>query len=57
MQNDTPLIEQNHFSTRLLDWFDLHGRKTLPWQNPITHYRVWISEIMLQQTQVATVID
>ncbi len=41
---------------RLLDWFDRHGRKDLPWQNPITPYRVWVSEIMLQQTQVATVI-
>jgi len=44
------------FSERVLDWFDQHGRKDLPWQHPITPYRVWISEIMLQQTQVATVI-
>lgn len=44
------------FSHRLLRWFDQHGRKHLPWQNPITPYRVWISEIMLQQTQVETVI-
>ncbi|BCX81069.1 A/G-specific adenine glycosylase [Methylomarinovum caldicuralii] len=44
------------FATRLLDWFDRHGRKDLPWQHPRTPYRVWISEIMLQQTQVATVI-
>ena len=44
------------FSQRLLRWFDQHGRKHLPWQNPITPYRVWISEIMLQQTQVETVI-
>lgn len=44
------------FSQRLLCWFDQHGRKHLPWQNPITPYRVWISEIMLQQTQVETVI-
>lgn len=44
------------FSHRLLRWFDEHGRKHLPWQNPITPYRVWISEIMLQQTQVDTVI-
>jgi len=43
-------------STRLLKWFDRHGRKNLPWQNPITPYRVWVSEIMLQQTQVDTVI-
>ena len=41
---------------RLLAWHDEHGRKHLPWQQEITAYRVWISEIMLQQTQVATVI-
>ena len=44
------------FSSRLLDWFDRHGRHDLPWQHPRTPYRVWLSEIMLQQTQVATVI-
>ena len=44
------------FSERVLDWFDQYGRKDLPWQHPITPYRVWVSEIMLQQTQVATVI-
>ncbi|MGV6859922.1 MAG: A/G-specific adenine glycosylase [bacterium] len=43
-------------SSRVLDWFDAHGRKHLPWQEDITPYRVWVSEIMLQQTQVATVI-
>lgn len=40
----------------LLAWFDRAGRKHLPWQQDPTSYRVWISEIMLQQTQVATVI-
>lgn len=44
------------FAERLLDWWDQHGRKGLPWQHPRTPYRVWVSEIMLQQTQVATVI-
>ena len=44
------------FQQRLLEWFDRHGRKDLPWQQAISPYRVWISEIMLQQTQVATVI-
>jgi len=43
-------------SNKLLKWFDQHGRKNLPWQIDKTPYRVWISEIMLQQTQVATVI-
>ncbi|MFK8052650.1 MAG: A/G-specific adenine glycosylase [Woeseiaceae bacterium] len=42
---------------RVLDWFDEHGRKDLPWQHGKTRYRVWVSEIMLQQTQVASVID
>jgi A/G-specific adenine glycosylase len=40
----------------LLAWFDTHGRKSLPWQRDPTPYRVWVSEVMLQQTQVATVI-
>jgi len=41
---------------RLLRWYDRHGRKDLPWQQARTPYRVWLSEVMLQQTQVATVI-
>ena len=44
------------FSIAVLRWFDQHGRKHLPWQQSISAYRVWLSEIMLQQTQVATVI-
>lgn len=44
------------FSSRVLDWFDQYGRKDLPWQQDINPYRVWVSEIMLQQTQVKTVI-
>ena len=44
------------FAAAVLDWYDLHGRKDLPWQTERTPYRVWVSEIMLQQTQVATVI-
>ena len=44
------------FAHALLAWFDLSGRKHLPWQQQISPYRVWVSEIMLQQTQVATVI-
>jgi len=49
------------FSNRVLAWFEKHGRKGLPWQKGLSNkknapYRVWISEIMLQQTQVATVI-
>ncbi|NNL12018.1 MAG: A/G-specific adenine glycosylase [Pseudomonadales bacterium] len=48
--------QASNFATRLLQWFDAHGRKDLPWQQNINAYRVWVSEIMLQQTQVATVI-
>jgi A/G-specific adenine glycosylase len=43
------------FSERVLAWYDQLGRKDLPWQREVTGYRVWVSEIMLQQTQVATV--
>ena len=44
------------FALRLLAWFDGHGRKDLPWQRDPSPYRVWVSEVMLQQTQVQTVI-
>lgn len=44
------------FADLLLEWFDTHGRHDLPWQRDISAYAVWVSEIMLQQTQVATVI-
>jgi A/G-specific adenine glycosylase len=45
-----------HFADTLIDWHARHGRHDLPWQQQRTAYRVWVSEIMLQQTQVATVI-
>ncbi|WP_295804146.1 A/G-specific adenine glycosylase [uncultured Microbulbifer sp.] len=44
------------FQQALLAWFDQHGRHDLPWQQNINPYRVWVSEIMLQQTQVTAVI-
>ena len=44
------------FSDQLLAWFDIYGRHDLPWQQEPDPYHVWLSEIMLQQTQVATVI-
>jgi A/G-specific adenine glycosylase len=44
------------FARTLIDWHQRHGRHDLPWQHRKTPYRVWVSEIMLQQTQVATVI-
>ena len=43
-------------SSSLLKWFKIHGRHDLPWQKNLSPYRVWVSEIMLQQTQVKTVI-
>ncbi len=49
-------MSPEQFSNAVLDWFDRHGRHDLPWQQGITPYRVWVSEIMLQQTQVATVL-
>lgn len=49
-------MSPTEFSQAVLSWFDRHGRKDLPWQQAITPYRVWVSEIMLQQTQVSTVI-
>lgn len=48
-------MDIEEFRWTVLRWFERHGRKDLPWQNPKTPYRVWISEIMLQQTRVATV--
>jgi A/G-specific adenine glycosylase len=47
---------ERDYAPRLLAWFDRHGRHDLPWQHPRTPYRVWLSEIMLQQTQVSVVI-
>ena len=49
--NAEPIIYE-----KVLNWFDEHGRKNLPWQQNPTPFRIWISEIMLQQTQVSTVI-
>ena len=45
-----------NFPERVLRWFDEHGRKHLPWQRSRDPYAIWVSEIMLQQTQVQTVI-
>jgi len=46
----------NKFSDALLRWYHQHGRHDLPWQKDTSLYRTWVSEIMLQQTQVVTVI-
>lgn len=49
-------MKRDGFSKALLTWYGKHGRHDLPWKKPLSVYRVWVSEIMLQQTQVATVI-
>ena len=46
----------SEFTSALLAWYDTHGRRDLPWRTPGDPYPIWISEIMLQQTQVATVL-
>ncbi|AAZ98083.1 A/G-specific adenine glycosylase MutY [Thiobacillus denitrificans ATCC 25259] len=46
----------NSFASRIIQWQRCHGRHSLPWQATRDPYRIWLSEIMLQQTQVATVI-
>ncbi|KGT93856.1 adenine glycosylase [Erwinia typographi] len=50
------MMQAAQFSRQVLDWYQRFGRKTLPWQLEKTPYKVWLSEVMLQQTQVATVI-
>lgn len=50
-------MQPQDFSSRVLRWQAAHGRHDLPWQGTREPYRVWLSEIMLQQTQVATVLD
>lgn len=50
------MMEAHRFAPAVLDWYQRYGRKTLPWQLEKTPYKVWLSEVMLQQTQVATVI-
>ena len=48
---------KNHIGNKVSSWYRNHGRHNLPWRKNITPYRIWISEIMLQQTQVNTAID
>lgn len=47
----------SHFSQQIITWQKQYGRHDLPWQNTQDPYAIWVSEIMLQQTQVAAVID
>ena len=53
---ELPTERRDAVRSRLLTWQREHGRHDLPWQTPATPYRVWVSEIMLQQTRVETVI-
>ncbi len=48
---------QPDFYTALYQWYLLHGRHHLPWRNTTDPYHIWVSEVMLQQTQVQTVLD
>jgi A/G-specific adenine glycosylase len=56
MENCLLMMQAPQFAQQVLDWYQRFGRKTLPWQQEKTPYKVWLSEVMLQQTQVATVI-
>ena len=60
MRTPTPRPERDvpttDFAARVITWQRAHGRHDLPWQNTRDPYRIWLSEIMLQQTQVAAVI-
>jgi A/G-specific adenine glycosylase len=56
MNNDTSSIDTTRFQQNIVTWHQQQGRKDLPWQQNKTPYSVWVSEIMLQQTQVKTVI-
>ncbi|QOL13622.1 A/G-specific adenine glycosylase [Dickeya dianthicola] len=50
------MMQAQQFAQQVLEWYERYGRKTLPWQLEKTPYKVWLSEVMLQQTQVTTVI-
>ncbi len=51
-----PRIAIDPFAVRVVRWHERHGRHDLPWQGTRDPYRIWLSEVMLQQTQVATVV-
>jgi A/G-specific adenine glycosylase len=56
MMSRMPIASQTSFSSTVIRWQKQHGRHDLPWQNTRDPYRIWLSEIMLQQTQVAAVM-
>lgn len=53
----SPAVVPADFAARVVGWQRVHGRHDLPWQNTRDPYRIWLSEIMLQQTQVSAVIE
>jgi A/G-specific adenine glycosylase len=52
-----PELDSDPLAEEVLHWQRQHGRHHLPWQGTRDPYRVWLSEVMLQQTQVSTVLD
>ncbi|MGE4336053.1 MAG: A/G-specific adenine glycosylase [Pigmentiphaga sp.] len=54
--SEPPRLERTGFAERVIAWQRRHGRHSLPWQGTRDPYRIWLSEIMLQQTQVSTVL-
>ncbi len=56
LENQAWLFEPSHWAEKILSWYEIYGRKNLPWQQNPSPYKTWISEIMLQQTQVTKVI-
>ena len=50
------ILMNKPFTNKILTWYDVNGRKDLPWKINPSPYSIWISEVMLQQTQVVTVI-
>ncbi len=54
--NQKKTSSMNNFSRKIVNWYKKYGRHDLPWRTDISPYSIWISEIMLQQTQVKTVI-
>lgn len=55
--NDIAAVEVKAYHQAIKHWYAIHGRKDLPWRNTNSAYEVYVSEVMLQQTQVQTVLD
>ena len=51
------VTQEVKIGSKISNWYTQNGRQNLPWRENVTPYRIWISEIMLQQTQVNTAID